>query len=377
MPVPSPTSQVAGSPADMNGWGGHQSRVVRTRAGVFTTYVVGTEPNALTWKLAHLETTGRWRVVASGVAGREPAHLLAGPDGTVYVVAAPYRRVTVWSGKPSANGSVRMKSSRVPGMPSDPVLYLSAGIDSRGDLCVLVSPSGDVAIACRAAGSTKWTSHTHQLDHRHCYSYLFPAADGTLTVVATRDVEWSELGWTQPPGGFAYDFSEFMVYRTNFTGSTFTVVHQSEEVQTPAELEVLRNAQADAFVDRSGRIHVLYWRRYPGSDGTENWHMMLDSNGQVLADHRILADAGFQYLKLTQGADGRFWLFLNRGTIEAFDPVSGAVDANVGIDLGGLGVEYSGFSLTVPRGGASRSDLVDVVYPASDGSWRYFSATLP
>src|SRR5438105_10272972 len=80
-----------------NAWGGHQPRIVRTRAGTFTAYSVSTGRGVLRrgWRLAQ-ETPSGWRVIAGGKAGREPPALLAGPRGELYVIAWPSGWPRVW-----------------------------------------------------------------------------------------------------------------------------------------------------------------------------------------------------------------------------------------------------------------------------------------
>jgi hypothetical protein len=378
VPHPTPATTVAAAVHPMSGWGGHQSRVVRVNAGVFTTYLTGTVDTALRWHLTHLEPTGTWREVATGLAGREPAHLLGAPDGTISLIAAPNGAVTLWQGRPAANGDVRLTSSPVPGMEQAGALYLAAGISPRGHLCVMVTPSPTISVACRRAGQATWSTSAHDIGLRYAYAYVFPRDDGTYTIVATRDVTWDELGWVQPPGGFDYDFTAWRVMRGNFAGTQFAIIHESEEAQTAEFLDVYRNAQTDAFVDRAGRIHVLSWRRYLGSQETENWHTMLSPSGALLAEHRIFANDGFAFMKLTQSPDGRFWMLMQNGFIVTFDPMTGADGTRYPFDLTGDGVDYAGFAITAPRGGARRCSVtLDAVFPSYNGAWRYEAITFP
>ena len=48
------------------------------------------------------------------------------------------------------------------------------------------------------------------------------------------------------------------------------------------------------------------------------------------------------------------------------------------IDLGNYTVEYSGYSISVPRTGTPISNILDVVFPSDNGTmWIYFQLPLP
>ncbi len=70
-----------------NSWGGHQTRIVHTRDGVFTAYTVpGDGYTSREWRLAWRKEDGSWSVIAQGGAGREPVNLLASPDRTLNII---------------------------------------------------------------------------------------------------------------------------------------------------------------------------------------------------------------------------------------------------------------------------------------------------
>ncbi len=72
-----------------NAWGGHQTRIVRPRMGVFTAYTVsGPDEFRREWRLAQRTDQG-WRIIAQGPSGTAPVNLLQGPDGRLYIVAWP------------------------------------------------------------------------------------------------------------------------------------------------------------------------------------------------------------------------------------------------------------------------------------------------
>src|SRR5437588_5014024 len=80
-----------------NAWGGHQPRIVRTGAGVFTAYSVpGGGYLRREWRLAQEGPFG-WHVIARGQSGREPPSLVASRDGSLYVVAWPSGLPRLWT----------------------------------------------------------------------------------------------------------------------------------------------------------------------------------------------------------------------------------------------------------------------------------------
>jgi hypothetical protein len=78
-------------------------------------------------------------------------------------------------------------------------------------------------------------------------TYVFPDPLGQLSLVATRDVRWSALGYQQPPGSFDYVFNAFRYWRSRDVTSKpvepFTFV---EEPPTRDDPEPYLNAQMDA-----------------------------------------------------------------------------------------------------------------------------------
>ena len=130
-----------------NNWGGHQTRIVRTKDGVFTAYTTGkSDPPGAPWraydgsprfwKLAARKDKG-WEVIAEGKSGREPVNLMAAPDGRLHIIAWPDGTPHVWSGMPS-NAPMAMKEEKIPGpWPNSHWPYAAAGISLKGDLALV------------------------------------------------------------------------------------------------------------------------------------------------------------------------------------------------------------------------------------------------
>ena len=192
-----------------NNWGGHQARIVHTQDGVFTAYTVdGSGPLSRNWKLVQRQINGSWNVVAEGIAGREPVNLLASPDGTLHVIGWPSGVGTIWSGKPD-NGTLTMTTEKIPNVASGDWPYSSAGTDENGDLCILSSVGGEAPVgwfkwACYIPSKSEWISQASKLDYRFAYTYVLPKPGGQLSLVSTRDVLWSALGYKQPEIGRAH-----------------------------------------------------------------------------------------------------------------------------------------------------------------------------
>lgn len=367
-----------------NNWGGHQSRIVHTLDGVFTAYTVEKNgPFHREWRLVQRKGEGVWEQLASGDAGKDPVNLLAGPDGTLYLISWPNATGTLWQGRPE-KGSLILTSSKIPGVSQSEWPYASAGINAAGDLCILSSvggetPGGKFMWSCYYPERSEWISNTTDLDYRYCYTYVFPGENGELSLVSTRDVLWSALGYTQPQDAFDYAFNAYGVWQTADTASDpLKRTYVIEEPQTEQLPFVQLNAQQDAYIDTRGRMHVIY--RVESSSSVASRHAMsrhavLDGQGNLISDQPLPGDLAWEYSRIFQDGQERFYLLTSRGFLYPMD--------SEGIELGepfelelGLGrdvVEYSGFSLSVPRTGTPRSDLMDVVFPSANGSaWMYF-----
>ena len=375
-----------------NIWGGHQTRIVRTAAGVFTAYTVaGSNDMAKEWRLAWRDANGRWPIVAQGLAGREPVNLLAAPDGTLYVIGWPGGQGTIWSGKP-ANGIVQMSASAIPGVAQGHWPYGSAGIDRAGNLCVLSSNTifangaeagGQFDLACYLVGEQRWITQQTTLDHRYAYTYVFPKMDGSLALVSTRDVRWETLGYQKPPGAFDYVFNAFRYWRTtDWRNAPLQVRSFAEEPQTAAYLDVYLNAQMDAYWDTKDRMHILYVRRGATTGGeTRFYHRLVTAAGAMLHDGEIQYNGdkamGWQ-ARLFEDNQGR--LYLISGYSGQLFPVASdgfTLGAPTQLNFGGYPLAYTGVALAVPRTGTALSNVMDVVFGTKDErKWIYFQLEL-
>lgn len=366
-----------------NGWGGHQTRIVHTQNGIFTAYTVeGSGQFGREWRLAERKADGTWPVISHGDAGREPVNLLASPDGTLNIVGWPDGYATLWSGKPE-NGTLVMTSTRIPNEVQGNWPYGSAGIDKNGDLCVLSSYGGETTggyfyWACYLPSTGKWITQTNYLDYRYCYTYLFPSADGQLSLVSTRDVRWQALGYHQPALEFDYVFNAFRYWRTtDIASKLIQVLSYADEVPNDQYPDVYLDAQSDAYLDTLGRMHILYAVKGPSTNGATIYrHRIVAPDGSIIYDGEIPLGAG-RYNRIFQDAEGRYYLLGSYGLLYPMDEEGETLGKPVRLDLARNGieyeVEYSGFGLSVPRTGTPLRDVMDVVFPSTNGSlWLYF-----
>ncbi len=366
-----------------NAWGGHQTRIVRTADGVFTAYTVESEgPFLRQWRLARRQEDGTWTVIALGGAGKDPVNLLASPSGTLYVIGWPGGVGTVWAGRP-AESPMRMTSAVIPQVAQGHWPYASAGIDTDGNLCVLTSSGGETTggrfdWACYIPARGRWISQASVLDYRHAYTYVFPDPGMQLSLVSTRDVRWEALGHPKPPGAFDYAFNAFRYWRTrDLVSAAIEPFSAGEERPTSDHPAPVLNAQMDAYLDTSDRMHILYWRSGATTGGTtQRRHRIVAPSGVLLHDEELPRDAGW-FSRIFQDASGRFYLLGSAGRLYLLDSQGMSVTGSRPVDLGGFTVEYSGYGVSVPRTGTPPGDVMDVVFPSANGrQWLYLRLDL-
>jgi hypothetical protein len=284
----------------------------------------------------------------------------------------------MWSGKPD-NGTLTMTSERIPAMASGDWPYSSAGTDANGDLCILSSIGGEKPVglfkwACYNPSDSKWISQTSHLDYRFAYTYVIPKPDGQLSLVSTRDVLWSALGYKQPANAFDYVFNAFGYWRTNDVASEpIQQLSFAEEVPTELYPAVLLSAQLDAYLDTKDRMHILYTLvgSSTGGDRTAR-HRIIAPDGTTILDEELPKEAG-GLVRIFQDKNERFYLLGESGLLYPMDEEGMQLDTPIKLDFGRYQVEYSGFGLSVPRTGTPLSNVMDVVFPSSNGmAWIYF-----
>ena len=358
-----------------NSWGGHQCRIVHTGEGIFTAYTVSGKGHlGKEWLLSERHN-GVWRVLASGLAGREPVNLLAAPDGALHVIGWPEGQGTIWSGKPK-DGKIEMQATPICGLGRGDWPYGSAGIDSEGNLCILSSEGdkpGTFRWAFYHAVLNTWTSGATPIDHRYCYTYVIPHSGGGMALVSTRDVKWASLGYQQPKGSINFVFNAFRYWETSDVSKIpLEEMATVEEKPTEECPYVFCNAQNDAYRDTQGRMHILF-RMYGPSTGRKHQlrHVIFSRDGKKLHEKEIPTEAG-TFCRIFQDDRKLFWILGSEGQIYPLGPDGLSLGRPTKLDLQGHTVEYSGLGLSVPRTGTPLGQFIDAVFPSEKGrEWIY------
>ena len=367
-----------------NAWGGHQTRLLRTSQGLFTAYTVpGTDSFHREWRLVQRRDDA-WQIIAQGPSGRDPVNLLQGPDEGIYLIAWPEGLPRIWTWTHSG-GELALTEEAVPGKwKRTNWPYPSAGISSRGDLCLLASygsKPGQFQWACRSADKGRWTFHVTRIDYRYCYTYVMPGADGSLSLVSTRDVKWETLGYLKPEGAFGYAFNAIGLWHTpRLIDEPLQSLLVREEPPSKGFLDVLCSGQVDAYMDTEGRTHILYWLGGASAQGrSENRHAIV-VDGCVTRDVR-LPGTMWQYYRVVQDTTGRFYLIRATERNLVVYPATSDDGPQLGtptwLYLPGYNIVYSGQAIGAPRGGVPLADYVDGVFPSGEGEkWVYFRIRL-
>ncbi len=357
-----------------NAWGGHQCRIVRTSDGVFTAYTVsGKNDMSREWLLAW-RSDGKWKVIASGLAGREPVNLLASPDGTLHLIGWPEGKAHRWTGKPKT-GKITLMESPVPGLSEGHWPYGSAGIDKNGRLCVL-SSEGEKPGAFRWAmldpKTNEWTGGIVAQEYRHCYTYVLPMSAGGLALVANRDVRWETLGYKKPKDQFEYVFNQFSGWRsTNPATEPLRKIFALEEKPTQRDPVVLCSVQ-DAYLDAKGRFHVCYRRAGRGTGwNEESRYAVFSADGKPQSDVTAPWGAGL-YCRVFQDDRGVFYFLGSDGVIYSGGTDGVSFKNKIRLKLDRNLVDVPGFGISASRTGTAPGNIVDVVFQ-SEGSakWIY------
>lgn len=367
-----------------NGWGGHQSRIVRTARGVFTAYTVpGGGYLAREWRLVKRMGPGNWRIIAQGVSGREPVNLLAAPSGDLWVTAWPGGVGTIWRVTFAAGGAVAVRSARIPGAPKTDWPYGGAGIDARGNLCVVASDSGGdspkawFSVSCRSASKRSWVVRRQPVTYRHAYAFVVPTGHARLSISATRDVLWSTIGLEKPADRADYAFNSVGVWRGSVERtSALSKIDSVGEPQSDA-FPAPVSRQLDAYRDTSGVLHVLYIQNGGRTNGRDVFHhRAIGRDGRVRYDVATPPSMG-EYRRIFQDRRGNFYILGSAGRLARLSKDGSRVNGGLlELDLGGREVDFSGFGVSVPRTGSVRGDGIEVVFP-SGTTWAYFRLRLP
>jgi hypothetical protein len=361
-----------------NNWGAHKSRIVQTARGVFTVFTLDGEGYlAREWHLAR-KTDDDWDIVKQGVAGREPPNLLAGPDGTLYVIAWPDGQPHIWAGADTGDG-LEWRDEAVRGDWSKTDWpYSAAAVSPHGEIAIVTSlgdKPGKFQWAHGVPFSERWKSETFATDFR--FAYVFPfATERGLWFLGERDVLWKSLGWTRPENAFTYVFDGLRYwYSPDVRQGEFASGDLRDEPQTE-EYPMVSCYQVDVYEDLRGRMHVLYNRRGASTSGkTIGYHLLMEKAGRVLWDVTLPQAAQW---RMTQDLAGKFYLLMNQGSdllvYSSRDEEGRTPGEPVRLPLGKTLSSY--WYVAAPRNGSERTNRVDAAGLTSAGDWIYFSINL-
>ncbi len=375
-----------------NAWGGHQCRLVRTAEGLFTAYTVPGETDGRfdrRWELAHRTDAG-WEVIASAPSGREPANIMADPDGRLHIIAWPEAEPHHWTISRDADGGWKVADEIIPGgWEKDHWPYNAAGIGPDGTLVALQScvlegrrssfGPGKFNWAYRAATGKRvwWNFMTTPMPLRNCYAYVLPQPGGGLYIVAVRDVILRDLGMEGPNNRFI--FNAFTVWHTPDAATVPAVPVLHKEEPLPDNKTRATCMPIDAYVDTTGRLHVLYSLVGPSTNHDHQVRqLVLGLDQQVLAD-KSLPEGASPYCRIIQDASKRFYLLDALGQFYVGTNDLGTDFAQpVQLDLGVSEERVYRLAVAVPRYGSPlQEDFIEGVFPSGDSwNWTYFRIRL-
>jgi len=371
------TSQATGNGGNAgNGWGSNKLRVARTAAGnVVATYTgTGSDAYHTQWGLMTRASTGGWSQLAQGPAGREPAQTVVQGNNVATVLGWDGGNAQLVSAA-GPNGATPFSSAAIPGpWKQSDFPYAATATNARGDQFILASdeslaPSA-LYIAYRTAADGQWHSITLPTDLRYSYVELLPDNNGGLTMVASDDVEWSTLGWNQPPGAFTYVWDRINYWHTdNLLSQSFQQLQVASYPQPAGTNGYVNVFNQDAYLDTQGRTHILYSVQTPSTGQQIVGHHAIVQNGSVVNDVTLANGYCPNETRMIQDTTGQFYVLSHCGStlyVWAGDSVDGTqLGAPVSLDVSAYPVD-SWFWLATPRGGSPIADYVDGVYSANN-----------
>ncbi len=382
-----------------NEWGYHKNRIVRTSDGNLYTVIQapGTDDLHKEWQLFKRMGDNDWQKINSGVAGREPVNLLAGPQNELYIIGWPGGHPMMWT---STNGGATFTSQDIPGTwVTNDWPYSAASITPSGDI-YLVQTVGGTGNCCSAPGYFYWAYYKQstgqwcstkvtQYDYRDTYAFLLPTDSGQLTIVGAKTGNWANFGYTQPPaaGGFNYVYKAVREWNTSNVDTTPLTDSMIKEVSQTSG-DYINAFQNDAYRDMSGRIHTLYTYRDASTGATADstgtytgYQAVADQNGTLVKNVPLTGIYFPNTARMIQDTTGGYWIITagNNNTLEVAqaDAADGtSLNPYVTIPLGGYNSDGVTF-IAAPRNGSALQDFVDGVVPINNGAgWLYYRLRL-
>jgi hypothetical protein len=367
-----------------NDWGGNKLRIIRMSNGDLYTVYNTDSPTGQTaqWNLAKRNANGTWSVVATRDGISETVNLLRGPQDQIYLtyfdVSSRLPYLT------TSTDGVHFGEQAIPGAwQASNSPYSAAGIAPNGDLYVTESDYNEkpskLYVGYRTAADGQWHFTTINTDYRYCYNYLFPALSGQLQILGQRDVQWSTLGWTQPPGKFGYAFDGLRQFRTtDITSQPFQNTLLAQELPSFAGEDV-STLHRDVYVDPSNNMHILYTRQGPDtSDSSRLYSAIMDTSGNIIKDV-LIGPSNLGQRMVQSPTTGNYYVIDRTGLVTNAGADGTGNGAQTKLNLQGYGsYGVNGIFWAAPRGGTQLSNIWDGVFASGSGNqWVYIRIQLP
>lgn len=407
------SSDLAGSSGG-NSWGGYMGRGVRMSDGTLYSYVVFSDevvedPELDKVFYIYKFSGKKWsRVAGPFRAGRNPISLLKDPSADkFYAVVWPNIQPTVMTfdpkniTKPEISYCLEYKDGGADkSWCPNPTNYNSAGISPDGLIWITASVGGktwDQDYFSHGTYNTKdktWTPVKRlDVDQKHCYLFIIPEENGTMSFVAAQDVPWRSAGMVKPSDDtFDYVFPALRLFRTEDLGETFKTLTIHEELQTKEfmYMNVINNYTGDYIKGADGKYHIVYTATGASLKGEKAlFHAIYDKSGQLELIRLPFGDGKegepLAYSRMALDKDGRaYYISYYMGTskikVYAVDSENGIKYSDpVEFDLGaGNEVAYSGLWPFTTRCGNSNENYIDITYPSGENGTniKYFRISL-
>jgi hypothetical protein len=301
---------------------------------------------------------------------------MAGPEGILHIIGWPGYQGTMWSGIPK-NGIIKLTKEKIIAVYNGSHPYNAAGIDSTGNICVMSSvddneAGGRFQWAYFDATQKQWKGRISFIDYRHCYTYVFPHPDRSISLVSTRDVRWQTLGYQQPPHTFNYVFNAFRYWMVEDITQPLLEMVFLEEAPTRKFPFVRCRAMNDVYIDHEDNMHILYSKQGQSTNGLfKRYHAIFKRDGT----HLYAAELNFKngkYCRIFQDSYHRFFIIDDNGMLYLLDAGGKLPIDSVQLDLKNYPVNYAGYGLAVPRTGSRLSNKMDVVFPSHQGKFYVY-----
>ena len=397
------------TPNYLAAWGGHQSRIVRTKYGVYIATLIAGPPKTRKFGLYRVDGSAPILISEEWITG-VAVTLVADRDGNLYVICLDTPRNEdddpdsipeyITYGIPTA---FKYTGGRGPAMKIHyqgsafelgMVNYEGAGIDCNGNILFAISHvDNDTPYASKIIWLTldvkknAWgEASSAKVKNSELYIFVLPKPDGSASLVTNVCAAFEQLGHNRPPGYTRpHLWFGITLWDIPDTGSnTIKEVwrYQTDPTDEQAVPYVSNNNyySGDAYIDTKGYAHILLAAdselgldSYPA----QTRYVIFDNNNMKILDRKLFdgicacrfaeTPAGSMYI-IKMGL-GTSKLEVFRVNAEHTDVVSGLpVFAQNITDSGGKPclAAFSGLCVTTVRGGSCLENFVDIALPRKE-----------